>query len=214
MTGLPLILFNATAAAGFAILFARELRQPLDAGAVIQLLSRSGSFCFFLLQAGLVCIRRLPLAKLAGFMPRAVALLAAYCSFALLLLPRPAPSPTLAAISATLLFAGTAGAIVTLASLGRSFAILPQARALVTSGPYRWCRHPLYLCEQLSLLGVSLQFAQPWASLIAVLGALLQFPRMRYEEQVLAETFSDYDDDRRRTAMIIPGLLTNYKTSA
>src|SRR5579872_2479050 len=132
MTGLPLVLFNAAAATGFAILIARQLAQPVDAGAGILLLSRTGSFCFFLLQAGLVSIRRLPLAKLAGPMPRAVALLAAYFSFALLLLPRPTPSPLLGAISSALLFAGTAGAIVTLVYLGRSFAILPQARSLVT----------------------------------------------------------------------------------
>lgn len=206
VSGLPLILFNAAAALGFAILMARELRLPLDAGATIQLFSRAGSFCFFLLQAGLVSIRRLPLAKLPGVAPRALALLAAYSSFALLLLPRPAPSPLLGAISSALLFAGTAGAIATLAYLGRSYAILPQARSLVTGGPYRWCRHPLYLCEQLSLFGVSLQFAQPWASLIALLGALLQFPRMRNEERILAQAFPEYDDYRKRTAMIVPGL--------
>lgn len=204
--GLPCILFNATAAAGFAVLIARQAHQRLDFAHDVQILSKAGSFIFFSLQSVLVSIRRLPLGKLGGFVPRLVALLAAYSSFALVLLPGAAPSTVLATASSTLLLAGTTGSIVTLAFLGRSFAILPQARSLVTSGPYRYSRHPLYLFEQLSLLGVSLQFAQPWALMIAAAGFVMQFPRMRFEEQILLETFPEYDSYRKRTPLIVPGL--------
>jgi len=170
------------------------------------MVSKSGSLIFSLLQAVLVCVRRPPLRKLAGLTPRLVALLAAYSSFALVLLPLAPPSAVRAWISRLVFFTGTTGAIVTLLFLGRSFAILPQARGPVTVGPYRCCRQPLYLCEQLSLFGVCLQFAQPWALMIAGAGCLLQFPRMHFEEQVLAETFPDYRAYRKNTALIIPGL--------
>ena len=86
----------------------------------------------------------------------------------------------------------------------RAFAIFPQARMPVTKGPYRLVRHPLYLCEQVSLFGVSLQYAQPWALLIVILGFALQFPRMRYEEEILGLTFPLYRDYARRTPMILP----------
>ena len=75
---------------------------------------------------------------------------------------------------------------------------------LVTGGPYRLVRHPLYLCEQISLFGVCLQYAWPWAFLIVLAGFALQFPRMAYEEDILARTFPRYRDYAARTPMIIP----------
>lgn len=211
MSGLPCVLFNAVAAAGFAVLIQREFHQPLDIAGSIQILSRTGSFVFFSLQALLICVRRLPLSKIGGIAPRLVALLAAYSSFLLLLLPRAAPSALLATVSSVQLLAGTTGSIVTLAFLGRSFAILPQARSLVTSGPYRYCRHPLYLCEQLSLFGVCLQFRQPWALIVALVGLGLQFPRMAFEEKILRFTFPTYGRYAEQTPLLLPFLRRNEK---
>ena len=206
ITALPLILFNVLAALGFAITATKAMRGPIDLASELQILSEAGSFVFFSQEAIIVCARRLPLRKLGGLLPRISALLAAYAPFALVLLPHRTLSVPQATASVLLLLAGTIGGIVTLAFLGRSFGILPQARRLVINGPYRYVRHPLYLCGGLSLIGVSLQFAQPWALMIAIAGFLLQFPRMRYEEQILLETFPDYAAYRARTAMIIPGL--------
>jgi protein-S-isoprenylcysteine O-methyltransferase Ste14 len=203
--GLPLILFNGFAAAGFAIQVLKTQVSPsfIDN---LQLASAFGSFVFFAMETVLVCIRRLPLRKLGGVLPRLTALAAANIPFALVLLPRRHLSLPWAIASVALLLIGTVGGIVTLAFLRRSFAILPQARQLVTTGPYRYTRHPLYLFGQASLLGVSLQFAQPWAIMIVAACYLLQFPRMRYEEQILLETFPGYADYRDKTAMIVPGL--------
>jgi protein-S-isoprenylcysteine O-methyltransferase Ste14 len=206
VSALPLILFNALAAVGFAITAAKAMRGAIDLAGGLQILSAAGSFVFFSQEAILVCTRRLPLKKLGGLLPRTSALLAAYAPFVLVLLPHRTLSVPQGTASVLLLLAGTIGGIVTLAFLGRSFSILPQARRLVTGGPYRYVRHPLYLFGGMSLIGVSLQFAQPWALVIAIAGFLLQFPRMRYEEQILLETFPDYTTYRANTAMIIPGL--------
>ena len=207
VSALPLILFNALAALGFAITAVKAMRGPVHLAGGLEILSEVGSFVFFSQEAVIVCTRRLPLKKLDGLLPRASALLAAYAPFVLVLLPHRTLSVAQATASVLLLLAGTIGGIVTLAFLGRSFAILPQARRLVTSGPYRYVRHPLYLFGGMSLIGVSLQFAQPWALMIAIAGFLLQFPRMRFEEQILTETFPDYAAYRSRTAMLVPGLL-------
>lgn len=57
------------------------------------------------------------------------------------------------------MFVFLVGAVITIVSLlwlGKSFAIFPAYRKLVTNGPYRIVRHPAYLGELLLLLGVSL----------------------------------------------------------
>lgn len=206
VAALPLILFNSVAALGFAIMAVKAAQKPVDDIGALQILSEIGSLIFFLMEAVMVCIRKLPLRKLTGFLPRASALAAAAAPFALLLLPHRTLAPAQSVASILLLLAGTAGGIVSLAFLGRSFAILPQARRLITNGPYRYIRHPLYLFGSLSLFGVGLQFAQPWGLAIAAAGLLLQFPRMRFEEQILMDAFPGYGDYRARTAMLIPGI--------
>lgn len=207
VTALPLILFNALAALGFAISTAKTIQRPVNVISALQTLSEVGSFVFFLMEAIIVCIRRLPIEKLNGFLPRASALLAAYTPFALLLLTHRTLSPSLSIASILLLLIGTAGGILTLSFLGRSFAILPQARRLITGGPYRYVRHPLYLFGAISLIGVGLQFTQPWALIIAIVGCLLQFPRMHYEETILLRTFPEYRNYSRRTSRLLPGLV-------
>lgn len=202
----PLILFNGLAALGFGIMAVKAAQKPVDAIAALQILSDLASLAFFLMEAIMVCMRRLPLRKLQGLLPRASALAAACAPFVLLLLAHRTLRPAESIVSILLLLTGTAGGIATLAFLGRSFAILPQARGLITTGPYRYARHPLYLFGSVSLFGVGLQFAQPWGLAIAAAGFLLQFPRMRYEEQILSDAFPGYAAYRAKTAMLVPGL--------
>lgn len=78
-----------------------------------------------------------------------------------------------------------------LAYLRRSFSIIPEARRLVTGGPYAFSRHPVYLGEIATALGVNLATAG-WLGGVAVayfVGAELL--RMRWEEGVLARAFPD-----------------------
>ncbi len=61
---------------------------------------------------------------------------------------RLAPPPSEWPVVAVLVFAlGAALAVGSLATLGRSFAILPAVRHVVTRGPYRVVRHPAYAGE-------------------------------------------------------------------
>jgi protein-S-isoprenylcysteine O-methyltransferase Ste14 len=110
-------------------------------------------------------------------------------------------------IVATVLTAGgTIASIIVLLWLGRSFSILPEARKLVTSGPYRHIRHPLYLVEEVGSLGVMLQFLQPWSLLLEIANFGLQLWRMQREEIVLTGAFPEYAAYAARTARLIPGV--------
>jgi protein-S-isoprenylcysteine O-methyltransferase Ste14 len=68
----------------------------------------------------------------------------------------------------------------------------------VTSGPYKWARHPLYAVEFLTLIGTAIQFAQPWAALLALGVIALQVLRTVFEEQVLSQTYPEYANYRTR----------------
>ena len=49
--------------------------------------------------------------------------------------------------------AGGIATLVCLAFLGRSFAVLPGVRDVVSAGPYRLIRHPVYAAELVMMLG-------------------------------------------------------------
>lgn len=82
--------------------------------------------------------------------------------------------------------------------LRRSFSVEPVARTLVTEGPYRFARHPIYASYVLVyggmlVLAPSLALATcllAWAACIAL--------RIRFEERVLTAAFPEYRQYRAR----------------
>ena len=203
---IPLAILFAFVCGGEVIGIARALPGARGTIAFMSILNQAATLVFFAMQLVLCLTRRLPLRKSEGFWPQATAILGANFNFALLRLPRVALSGVWTALSAVLTVGGTFAAIAVLLYLGRSFSIFPEGRGLVTRGPYRLARHPLYLAEIVSTLGIMLQFRQPWAALIALVTIFFQVRRMGYEEKILLRTFPAYDAYRRVTARLIPGL--------
>ncbi len=200
----PTILLCVFGALGFGIRIYGQWppRSGFPGGLLI--ISEVSSAAFLLFKSGLLCIRHLPVSKSAGIAPRFWALAAVHFSLLILLIPKATPTPSGALISGMLTLAGTAGGICTLMWLRKAFAILPQARVLVTTGPYKLVRHPLYLAEQISAFGIALQFQQPWGTLIVLTSFVFQFPRMRYEEEILEASFPAYRAYAIHRARIIP----------
>ena len=178
-------------------------RDPLRG---LEALAGLGAMAFLGLQIVLFMVRRLPECTLPGAGPFLVAMAGALAPLFVTLTPHGAPTPAALSASAFLTVIGSAGSIAVLAVLGRSFSVSPQARGLVTTGPYALVRHPLYLTELVSSLGLMLQYAQPWAGLAVAAAFLLQLVRMHFEETVLAAAYPAYADYARRTARLIPGL--------
>lgn len=84
---------------------------------------------------------------------------------------------------------GLAYAVWGLAYLRRSFSIMPEARGLVTGGPYRLSRHPVYVGEVISGIGVYIAVAG-WESALAIAYFLVcQFLRIRFEESILSKAY-------------------------
>lgn len=98
------------------------------------------------------------------------------------------------------------------AELGRAWSLLPEADqdvGVVTTGPYRIVRHPIYLGLTLLAIGEALAFGSWLAFFIVLSGIVPTFAwRARAEETLLSRTFGErYAVYRRRTRMIIPHLL-------
>ena len=92
-----------------------------------------------------------------------------------------------------------------LAFLRRSFSITPEARRLVTGGPYRLSRHPVYLGEIATAIGINLATAG-WLSAVAIAYFVAcELLRIRWEERILAQTFPhEYPPYARRVPRYLP----------
>ncbi len=166
---------------------------------------------FLLALAGLNLARRQPINRIASALPRVVAFGGLMMLFALLLLPRAASDSNWDAASAMIVVVGSILAILSLLDLGRSYSVVPEARQLVTGGLYQRIRHPLYLAEAVSMIGVFLQFRSIEAATIVVSHFACQFGRIHWEERILGETFPEYAAYRARTNLLVAASLLRPK---
>lgn len=93
-------------------------------------------------------------------------------------------------------------------SLGANFSPTLEIRKqhkLITTGPYRWVRHPMYSTMFLWAVGLFL-ITVNWITVIAPVGFALFFMlRVPDEEKMMIETFGDeYRDYMRRTGRFLP----------
>jgi protein-S-isoprenylcysteine O-methyltransferase Ste14 len=151
-------------------------------------------------------VRRVPLRYPIGFYPRFAAGTGTFLGIGIVMLPPKELASGLYLVSLLLIIGGTGFAVWATLTLARSISIMPQARKLITSGPYILVRHPLYLGEFVVLFGLALQHVMPWALLLLGVQCFFQFERLKNEERVLARAFPDYEDYIARTARLLPGV--------
>jgi protein-S-isoprenylcysteine O-methyltransferase Ste14 len=96
------------------------------------------------------------------------------------------PGLHLGPLGAAVFALGALGVVASMLALGRSFAVLPGARALVARGPYRLVRHPMYLCELVMFGALLTPFGALWGAAAVALTLAALVWRVRAEERVLA----------------------------
>jgi protein-S-isoprenylcysteine O-methyltransferase Ste14 len=107
--------------------------------------------------------------------------------------------------SSVFVLVGTAWTMWSLATLGRYFGMLPEVRGLVTRGPYRLVRHPVYVGEIVSAVGLLLAKPSPAIVLIFLVFVGLQFWRTIFEEQALTGVFPEaYPAYASRVGRLVP----------
>ncbi len=99
-------------------------------------------------------------------------------------------------------------------SLGKNVTdtvVTRKGAALVTHGPYRWVRHPLYSVAALFLPAFGLLLANWFILLMGMLGLILLAIRTPIEEAKLIEKFGDeYREYMKCTGRFIPRLLRSH----
>jgi protein-S-isoprenylcysteine O-methyltransferase Ste14 len=161
---------------------------------------------FYALLVYLYFTRSVAMATTESFITKTIAVLSTFLPFAIPLFGKPSDHPQIILLANLATVLGIVLAIYSLRALGRNFSIIPQARALVQTGPYRLVRHPIYLGELIAVIGVVL--GRMSVSAIAVLcffTALLIY-RALQEEKLLAHVFPEYRAISLKKARFIPGV--------
>ncbi len=90
-----------------------------------------------------------------------------------------------------------------------NFSVYPEPKAgtqLITDGPYRYARHPMYTSLVIMMLGIA-AYNGHWLNLsgllLVVLSVVLKAGR---EEVLLAQLFSEYPAYCDRTRRFVPGI--------
>ena len=95
-------------------------------------------------------------------------------------------------------------------SLGKYWSTDLQLRKqhiLVTSGPYRWVRHPMYTAIFTLLIAFSLLSANWLIVLPCIVGIIVVYARIGKEEAMMIEQFGgEYRDYMKRTGRLLPRL--------
>jgi len=140
-------------------------------------------------------IRTEPLERSQGFREILIPLIGGVTPFVLLLTP---PSPWIVHNIYSLyavfywMTAATSLTCWGIWTLRRSFSITVEARVLVTNGPYRWLRHPIYLGEILTAGGVLVWRFSPQNLALFIIFVQVQILRARWEEEKLKKFFPHY----------------------
>jgi protein-S-isoprenylcysteine O-methyltransferase Ste14 len=140
------------------------------------------------------------------FIPEVRQLVPSYSQTTLALLRQVTPLyPFYLTLGGTLIgFAGAGLSIWAISYLRWSFGLRTAIRDLVTGGPYRWTRHPLYAGEIVHIFGIAVLSGTPVGLYLFAVALVLQLGRARIEERKFLRTVPEYAEYRRTTGFLWP----------
>ncbi len=171
---------------------------------VANLFSRVCIISVYVSLAWLILHRPPAVARAQGILPPMTAVIGTYLPWSFMLIAADRDPMGLNPVSTVCVMSGTLAAVVVIFYLGKSFSVVPQARRLVREGPYSVVRHPLYLAEEVALLGCLLRFYSPVTLALFAAHCALQVGRIIFEERVLRSALPEYENYARSTSRLIP----------
>ena len=162
---------------------------------------------FCVIPVGIYLVRPRPRARDGRLVARTAGLVGTTMLLVVGAFPNPvllSPPAVIRGIAAVLALAAFALGVYGLLYLRRSLSIIPEARRLVTGGPYRLIRHPLYAAEMLAACALVMDRPGMWATLMLVPFIAVQMLRARFEEGLLTRIFPEYKQYAGQTRRLIP----------
>lgn len=119
-------------------------------------------------------------------------------------------NPWLQGVGLAVFLLGLALAIWARVYLGRNWGMPMSQKVdpeLVTAGPYRSIRHPIYSGIILAMIGTTIAVSLYWLIAVVVVGAYFLYSAI-VEERSMARLFPDsYPEYKRSTKMLIPHII-------
>ena len=116
-------------------------------------------------------------------------------------------NPVLSCVGLILSVAGMAVLVSARQHLGRNWSQTVSAKEgheLVTSGPYRYVRHPMYAGGLIAAIGSAIVCGGAFVFLLVLLGAIFLW-RVGAEDKLMEQQFpNEYPDYKKRTKALIP----------
>ncbi len=178
-----------------------------DVTSILHVVHKGLIICFYILVVVLFFRRSQARATSRSLLARTLAYAGTFTPFILIFTRSPETGITPTLLSISIMTCGMLFALYSLKTLGRSFGIMPQARGLVQSGPYRLIMHPLYVGEIVTFGGAILTELTIAKLGIFLLLAAIQSYRALQEEKVLEETIPEYSMYKAATKRFIPGVI-------
>lgn len=164
------------------------------------------SFClaiFYVLVALMIVTRPPAKAQADGLPPRIAAFVGSYLPWTISFCDT-ADQASLNLLSTACVLIGMVMMLVTIRHLGRAFSLVPQARSVVQTGPYGRIKHPLYLSEEIVVLGVVLQHLSSVTVIMLALHIGVQVCRILYEEDLLRRNCPEYSGYEASRWRLVP----------
>jgi protein-S-isoprenylcysteine O-methyltransferase Ste14 len=182
------------------------LNGELDRASSMYLLNRVLTVAFFSFLLAIYIVRSRAIAHDHNPFAVAVALIGSFILYGIFLIPGQPRTTDIRVLAASdiCLACGMVWALYSLSYLRNRFSIVPEARGLITSGPYRFVRHPIYLGEMVAGLGLVLPTLISAHALVFAVFIAAQVARTFYEERMLKTVYPNYADYARRTRRLVP----------
>lgn len=103
--------------------------------------------------------------------------------------------------------------IVALWKLRNSFSLMVEVRQLVTTGMYKYMRHPLYFSELIHALGTTLLLLNSISLPAYVIFFTLEIIRAKFEERKFLKLLPEYADYKAKTGFFYPRFKATTKTT-
>lgn len=108
-----------------------------------------------------------------------------------------------------LMLMGQVGYLAALVYLGNNWSMwieIKDGHALITDGPYKIVRHPMYFSMMLVLFGSGLAISNYVILIFSLFAGVIYYDRAKVEEEMLKDEFPEYDGYSKKVKMIIPGV--------